>query len=98
MSSTTRTSPTELSMEERIAQLWAKILKVSDVKGDESFFELGGDSMLMMQLIARIQEEFGIEVKHDIIFQGPTLHEFTRAVLAATTADLQSAEFDDGAL
>jgi L-cysteine---[L-cysteinyl-carrier protein] ligase PchF len=43
-------------LERRLAELWAEMLGVARVGRDQDFFELGGDSLLISQVTARILE------------------------------------------
>jgi amino acid adenylation domain-containing protein len=52
----------ETPMERRLASLWAKVLKVEHVGPDDLFFDLGGDSMLALQLIVEVDREVGVEL------------------------------------
>jgi amino acid adenylation domain-containing protein len=56
------------SVEARIAGRMSEILGVSDIGSNENFFDLGGDSLSAVQLIAWMEEEFGkkIDVLHDL--------------------------------
>jgi hypothetical protein len=43
----------ELEKERQLAAIWADVLGVGNVKPDDDFFELGGDSILSMQICSR---------------------------------------------
>jgi len=64
------TAGTEI--EERIAALWREALQLDEVDPQENFFALGGNSILMVQVHARLQERFG-EVPIVDLFQYPTV-------------------------
>lgn len=59
--------------EERLAALWKSVLGCGTVEMDDDFFQLGGDSISGAQLIARVGEEFGIDVPLFLLFRIPTL-------------------------
>ncbi|WCM94337.1 amino acid adenylation domain-containing protein [Acidovorax sp. NCPPB 2350] len=42
----------------RLAGLWQEVLRVPSVGGQDNFFERGGDSLLCLQLLARIRKAF----------------------------------------
>ncbi|WP_442497877.1 amino acid adenylation domain-containing protein [Methylobacter sp. sgz302048] len=69
------------SIEQDLATLWMEILDTKTVGGNQSFFELGGRSMLAMQVIARIQEQFGIKLAIDDIFHKPTIKELAALIV-----------------
>jgi acyl-coenzyme A synthetase/AMP-(fatty) acid ligase/acyl carrier protein len=48
--------------EQRLAELWQKLLEVREIDRTDNFFELGGHSLLGMQAISKIQEAFGVRL------------------------------------
>ncbi|MCW2144586.1 amino acid adenylation domain-containing protein, partial [Actinoplanes cyaneus] len=59
--------------EEILCELFAEILGVESVPADVSFFDLGGDSLSAMRLIARVRAVFGAEVSVRGLFGAPTV-------------------------
>jgi aryl carrier-like protein len=62
------------AVEEVLAETWAQVLEVERVGIHDSFFELGGDSILSIRLIARSRQK-GIEFSARQLFQHPTIAE-----------------------
>ena len=57
-------------LEEQIAEVWRGLLHVENVGIHDNFFDLGGHSLLSMQVIARLDKRFGIDLKpHEMVFQ-----------------------------
>lgn len=46
-------------LEQRLAAVWAEILKLPEVGTNEDFFSLGGDSLLALQMLQRVERECG---------------------------------------
>jgi amino acid adenylation domain-containing protein len=63
--------------EERVAQVWRESLGVSKVGIYDSFFDLGGDSHLALQVMSRLQTLFRVEIPIRAIFQFPTIADLT---------------------
>jgi thioesterase domain-containing protein/acyl carrier protein len=59
----------------QLAELVAEVLGVEQVGLDDDFFDLGGDSLGVVELVAAIQERFGVEVVASTILDAPTVAE-----------------------
>ena len=64
-------------IEEGLATLLTALLRVPHVGRDDNFFTLGGHSLMGAQMIAKIQEKFGVELSLRSIFDHPTLREMS---------------------
>jgi amino acid adenylation domain-containing protein len=60
-------------VEQKLAGIWAEVLKVKEVGVDQNFFELGGHSLLVLQVMARIRREFDVELGVRTMFEEPTI-------------------------
>jgi non-ribosomal peptide synthetase component F len=60
-------------IEQTLAGIYAQILGVERVGVDDSFFDLGGNSLLAMRLATRIGTELGVDVPVQTIFDEPTV-------------------------
>ncbi|MUG94288.1 amino acid adenylation domain-containing protein [Scytonema sp. UIC 10036] len=77
-------------IEEKLAQIWAQVLRVEVVGIHDNFFELGGDSILSIQIVTRAKLA-GIELTVKQLFAHQTIAEL--ATVAFTTKVL---EIDQG--
>lgn len=55
-----KSSPQDVS--EVLASFWAELLSHGELDDDSDFFNLGGDSLLMVSLLRKVNQLFGIEV------------------------------------
>ncbi|MFJ4949538.1 acyl carrier protein [Streptomyces sp. NPDC088760] len=62
-----------------VAGIWKEVL-LTDVGPDSDFFEEGGHSLAVLQLVSRLNEHYGVELSMRDIFDHPTLGEFAGAV------------------
>ncbi len=77
-----RSVPQAHEQESAMAQIWADVLKQPVAALDQDFFTLGGQSIASVQIVAAVQERFGVAVEPGLLFEHPTLTAFTQAVLA----------------
>jgi acyl carrier protein len=68
-------------IEEKMAQIWAEVLKLKRVSIEDNFFELGGHSLLATQVISRLQETFEIVVPLRYLFESPTIAQLSAVIL-----------------
>lgn len=80
-------------IEAELINIWAELLKqeASDINPSDDFFALGGHSLLVVRLVAKIRTELACELSLDTIYDVPVLRE-----LANTIAKQTSAELDEG--
>jgi amino acid adenylation domain-containing protein len=82
-------------IEEEVAAIWTGVLGVPRVGIHDDFFDLGGHSLLATQVIARVQETFGIRLALRRLFDSPTVESLSTAVddaLVEKLARLSDAE------
>jgi amino acid adenylation domain-containing protein len=66
--------PTQSEVEHWLASLLTKLLGLDCIGRDDNFFRLGGHSLMGAQLIAQIQERFGVELSLRSLFDHPSVH------------------------
>jgi acyl carrier protein len=60
-------------IEQMVAAIWAEVLHVEKVGINANFFDLGGHSLLMVQVCDRVQAAFGRELSLVEMFRHPTV-------------------------
>ncbi|NJJ57027.1 non-ribosomal peptide synthase/polyketide synthase [Pseudomonas sp. B14(2022)] len=83
----------ETELEQKIAAIWAEVLRLPQVGLNDNFFEVGGHSLLAIQITSRVQAELGLEVPLVEVFQTETLRAYVQA--AATFRAGTAEDFDD---
>jgi len=76
--------PTRSELERRIAGIWRDVLGGDADRGDATFLELHGQSISAVRIVARIEDELGLDVDVATLFEDPDLRTFTGMVLADT--------------
>ncbi|MGW1494563.1 non-ribosomal peptide synthetase [Streptomyces sp. NPDC002402] len=74
------TEPAADPVRETVAGVWSQLLGGVELRDEDDFFERGGHSLLAVQAAGRIRKELGHRIPVRIMFEKPTLGEFTRAV------------------
>jgi acyl carrier protein len=59
--------------EARLAEIWHELLKIEQVGIEQNFFALGGHSLLVLQVTARIRKIFEVELPVRTVFEVPTI-------------------------
>lgn len=62
------------STEQTVADIWQDILGISNIGIHDNFFDLGGSSLLVTNLVARLKTAFPVEVPLAGVFENPTVH------------------------
>lgn len=65
--------PPRTATEEKLAAIWAEILNIHPIGRTDSFFDLGGHSLLIMPLLAQVRDGFQVEVPLTRLFETPTI-------------------------
>jgi acyl carrier protein len=62
--------------------IWSQFLGVPELGVDDTFLELGGHSVIAMQIASRVYDRFGVELPLESFFSDPT----PRAIAATIDA------------
>ncbi|HEX6502548.1 MAG TPA: amino acid adenylation domain-containing protein [Terriglobales bacterium] len=66
--------------EQKLAAIWADVLQVSSIGVQDNFFALGGHSLMAIQVISRVRNQFAIELPLRTLFENPTIAELAVAM------------------
>jgi acyl carrier protein len=77
-------------MEETLAAVWKHLLRLDRVGRNDNFFEVGGHSIVAMQMMVRVKSLYPIDIPMSHIFEFPTIK-----MLAAEIDRLRDAQVTD---
>ncbi|MFJ2078600.1 amino acid adenylation domain-containing protein [Streptomyces anulatus] len=76
-------TPPRTPTEVRLATVWSALLQADDVSREDDFFVLGGDSLLVLEVFARLEKQGGPLPRPTVIYRNRTLAALASAVDAA---------------
>ncbi|GAA4195014.1 condensation domain-containing protein [Microbispora amethystogenes] len=56
-----------------VAEIWSEVFKRPDIGPDEDLFDLGGHSLTIVEIIAKVRERMDVELSFDLFFDEPTI-------------------------
>jgi acyl carrier protein len=78
---TDEAAPPLTATEEALAEIWRGLFGITEVGVDDDFFEIGGNSLSAIKLLARTEERFGAEVlEPETLYEDARLGSLARAV------------------
>jgi hypothetical protein len=75
----------ETDAERALAAIWCELLGVARVGVHDNFFDLGGNSLLALVMVGRVDAELGRSIPLAALFEGPPLREVARWLAAPET-------------
>lgn len=66
----------------RLCELWEELLDVAPIGVHDDFFDLGGDSLLAMSMLCRVEEIFGHSIPASVLLGGANAERLASAVVA----------------
>jgi aryl carrier-like protein len=84
-------------LEQTIATAWQAVLGVDQVGVHDNFFDLGGHSLLMIQLHQKLRASLAVDIELLHLFQFPTIDSLVRFLQAGYNFDVKSRETQDRA-
>jgi acyl carrier protein len=77
ISAATRQEP---SVEQAVAEIWASTLGISKVGPSDDFFDLGGTSLALINVVMEMSKRFGVPLETSIVTGGATVSALAQAV------------------
>lgn len=81
--------------EQAIAGMWADVLKTREFGVNDSFLELGGNSLQAVQMLSRICKTFQVDIPLAALFEAPTIADMASLVEQKLIEQLDSMSEED---
>ena len=78
-----------------IAAIWQEVVQLEKVGIHDNFFEMGGHSLLMVQIQNKLQDSFGRELSVVELFKYPTIHALARYLSQEQSENYSSEQSHD---
>jgi hypothetical protein len=72
--------PPQTNLEQVIASIWQEVLQLSAIGIHDNFFEVGGTSLLLVQVHSKLREELNQDVPVVELFRSPTIHALAQSL------------------
>lgn len=80
----------ENEIEQTIANIWQKVLRVDKVSCDQNFFDIGGHSFLILQVSNHLRDILGRNVSIIELFKYPTIRSLAKHLSQETVEEVSS--------
>ena len=70
----------QTDLEQLIASIWQEVLQLGAVGIHDNFFEVGGTSLLLVQVHSKLREQLNQEVPVVELFRSPTIHALAQSL------------------
>jgi len=72
----------ENDIERRLAGFWQELLGVDEIGVEDSFFDLGGHSLIAVRLFAQIRKAYNVDFPISVLFEAPTIRKCAELIAA----------------
>jgi acyl carrier protein len=66
------TAPAD-ELENTVAEIWSGVLRIEQIGREDNIFDIGGDSLHMVQIASRIWSSFHVRISIDTFFENLTV-------------------------
>ncbi|HCQ64034.1 MAG TPA: polyketide synthase [Rhodobacteraceae bacterium] len=80
------------AIETTLAGVWAELLGVERIGADDSFFDLGGHSLIAVRLFAQIRKTWTVDFPISVLFEAPTIRKVAALLAERGVSDAGSGD------
>ncbi|PZR20929.1 MAG: hypothetical protein DI539_09365, partial [Flavobacterium psychrophilum] len=75
-------------IQEKLSVIWMEVLSKQQIGIYDDFFQLGGHSLKIVQIISRIQNVFGVKLPFKTLFTSRTISDLSEVIAVGTQSNL----------
>jgi acyl carrier protein len=88
----------ETPLQKEIAAIWSAALGIEQIGIHDNLFELGGNSLIGLRIVARLKKDLGIEIPVSALFEGPTVSTLSQLIEKSGRTELYTVSRNRGEL
>lgn len=82
-------------VERAVAEIWSAVLGIAPIGRRESFLDLGGHSLMAMQIVSRVRSAYGSNFTLRNFFEAPTVADVAANIQAGILAEIEKLDDAD---
>jgi amino acid adenylation domain-containing protein/thioester reductase-like protein len=71
------------TIERNLAQIWSHLLGIAPIGIHDNFFDLGGHSLFIAQMMTKVEETFAVKLPLSVLFAEPTIAGLAQSIIDA---------------
>jgi hypothetical protein len=76
--------------EQYVTEIWQNLLGIDGIGAQDNFLELGGNSLIGIQLVSCLRKDYQVDVNLRIVFESPTVAQMAMAIEEALIAEMEN--------
>ena len=81
-------------LEQVVTSIWRELFGIEHIGLEDNFFDLGGNSLLAIQLMAQLRQTFGLELPLNNLFEAPTVAGLATRIAESRLKEQEAAEIE----
>ena len=70
----------ETDTEQKLADIWSRLLNIDEIGRTDDFFECGGDSLIAISMLTEIENYFDVEISIKDVMEKPVLNKLAQCI------------------
>lgn len=84
----------ESDIQTQVTAIWQEVLALPSIRPDENFFDLGGNSLWALQIVSKINANFGCEIHLSELLHAATIADLSTLIEQRLFSSVDDAELN----